>query len=67
MNKENEKLIERYYQKVINEGQGDLVKFDEFVASNALLHNSHPKSPVGPQEWKERIRFFTTSFTDLEP
>jgi steroid delta-isomerase-like uncharacterized protein len=66
VNKENEELIRKYYQEVMNEGQGDLVKFDEFVAPNAILHNSHPKPPVGPPEWKERIRFFTTAFSDVE-
>jgi len=66
MNRENEKLIESYYREVMNEGQGDIDKFDEFVASDAVLHNSYPKPPVGPIEWKERIRFFTTSFSDVE-
>lgn len=50
----------------MNEGQGDLEKFDEFVASNAVLHNSFPKPCVGPEEWKNPVRFFTTSFSDVE-
>jgi len=66
MNIENEKLVESYYKEVMNRGQGDLEKFDEFVSSDAVLHNSYPKPPVGPTEWKERIRFFTTSFSDVE-
>ena len=66
MNRENEELVRRYYREVMNGGQGDLEKFDEFVTSDAVLHNSHPKPPVGPVEWKERIRFFTTSFSDVE-
>lgn len=66
MNKNNEQLVERYYQEVMNEGQGDVKKFDEFVSPDAILHNSYPKSPVGPEEWKNRVRFFTTSFSDVE-
>lgn len=57
VNKDNEKLVVRYYQEVMNEGQGDMEKFDEFLVSNAVLHNSFPKPSVGPEEWKNPVRF----------
>ena len=62
----NKALVERYYREVMTLGQGDTIKFDEFVAKDAVLHNSYPNPPVGPDAWKERVRIFTTSFSDVE-
>ncbi|OBY26647.1 ester cyclase [Leisingera sp. JC1] len=66
MLEENKSLVERYYREVMTLGQGDTVKFDEFVARDAVLHNSYSNPPVGPEEWKHRVRIFTTSFSDVE-
>jgi len=66
MSEENKALVERYYREVMTLGQGDTVKFDEFVSKAAVLHNSYSNPPVGPKEWKKRVQIFTTSFSDVE-
>lgn len=66
VSEENKRLVENYYREVMTLGQGDTVKFDQFVAADAVLHNSYPNPPVDAQAWKERVRIFTTSFSDVE-
>ena len=66
MSEANKALVERYYREVMTLGQGDTVKFDEFVSKDAVLHNSYSNPPVGPDEWKKRVQIFTTSFSDVE-
>ena len=66
MSEENKALVERYYREVMTLGQGDTIKFDEFVSKDAVLHNSYSNPPVGPDEWKKRVQIFTTSFSDVE-
>lgn len=66
MSEDNKRLVERYYREVMTLGQGDTKKFDEFVAKDAVLHNSLGNPPVGAAEWKQRVEIFTTSFSDVE-
>ena len=62
----NKGLVRSYYRDVMNEGQGDTVRFDDYVAADAILHNAYPSKPVGAEEWKGRVRIFTSSFSDVE-
>ena len=63
---DNKELVRGYYRDVMNIGQGDTVRFDDYVAADAVLHNSYPSDPVGVTEWKERVRIFTSSFSEVE-
>lgn len=66
MSEANKELVCSYYRDVMNIGQGDTVAFDQYVSSQALLHNAYPSKPVDAEAWKNRVRIFTTSFSNVE-
>ncbi len=66
MSEANKDLARSYYRDVMNMGQGDTVAFDKYVSSDAVLHNAYPSEPVDAEAWKNRVRIFTTSFSDVE-
>lgn len=66
MSEANKELVRGYYRDVMNKGQGDTTIFDHYVSPDAILHNSYPSGPVDAQAWKDRVRIFTSSFSDVE-
>lgn len=63
---ENKALVRGYYREVMNEGQCDTARFDDYVSPEAILHNSYPGESVSAEAWKDRVRIFTQAFSDVE-
>jgi len=49
----------------MNEGQGDVSKFEKYVASDAILHNAYPAAGSDINAWKDRVRMFAAAFSKI--
>ena len=65
MSDTNKAAVRGYIEEVMNKGQGDVSKFDKYVASNAVLHNPYPAAGSDINAWKDRVRMFAAAFTDI--
>ena len=65
MSDTNKAAVRGYIEEVMNKGQGDVSKFDKYVASNAMLHNPYPAAGSDINAWKDRVRMFAAAFTDI--
>jgi predicted ester cyclase len=55
----------RLHRRVMIKGQGDVSKFDTYIQSDVILHNAYPASGSDINAWKDRVRMFSASFTDM--
>ena len=52
-------------EEVMIKGQGDVSKFETYVAPDAILHNAYPASGSDINAWKDRVLMFAVAFTDI--
>ena len=58
-------VVQGYIEEVMNRGQGDVSKFDRFIARNAVLHNPYPATGSDTEAWKNRVRIYVAAFSDI--
>lgn len=65
MSETNKAAVRGYIEDVMNKGQGDVSKFDKYVAADAVLHNAYPAAGIDINAWKDRVRMFASAFTNI--
>ena len=65
MSETSKAAVRRYIEDVMNKGQGDVSKFDKYVAADAVLHNAYPTAGSDINAWKDRVRMFAVALTNI--
>ena len=65
MSDANKAAVRGYIEEVMIKGQGDVSKFETYVAPDAILHNTYPASGSDINAWKDRVLMFAAAFTDI--
>jgi steroid delta-isomerase-like uncharacterized protein len=65
MTETNKAVVRGYIEEVMIKGQGDVTKFEKYVASDAILHNAYPAAGSDINAWKDRVRMFAAGFSDI--
>ena len=65
MSEANKATVRGYIEQVMIKGQGDVSKFETYVATDAVLHNAYPATGSDINAWKDRVRLFAAAFSNI--
>ena len=65
MSEANKAAVRGYIEEVMNKGQGDVSKFEKYIATDAILHNAYPAVGSDINAWKDRVRMYAAAFSEM--